>query len=136
MSHQTATINGDQREAIYEFLVEQLSRLTDLPLAIKSEDFDTAKRLAREFSQYIRLLDDLGWGRADGRLEVALTMSPEELVEALRRLYADADGALGGSPEEREAREAEEACRRRDQLVLDTASSLLAELLACREEAI
>lgn len=133
MPQGTATITGEQREAIYEFLVEQLSRLTDLPLAIKSEDFDTAKRLAREFSQYFRLLDDLGWG-ADGRLEVALTMSPEELVEALRRLYADADGALGGSPEEREAREAEEADRRRDQLVLDTASDLLAELLAGGEE--
>jgi hypothetical protein len=97
MPHGTATINGEQREAIYEFLVEQLSRLTDLPLAIKSEDFDTAKRLAREFSQYFRLLDDLGWG-ADGRPEVALTMSPEELMEALRRLHIDADGALGGVP--------------------------------------
>ncbi len=133
MPHSTAAINGEQREAIYEFLVEQLSRLTDLPLAIKREDFDTAKRLAREFSQYFRLLDDLGWG-ADGRLEVALTMSSEELVDALRRLYTDADGALRGSPEEREAREAEEADRRRDQLVLDTASSLLAELLAGGEE--
>lgn len=97
MPQSTATITGEQREAIYEFLVEQLSRLTDLPLAIKGEDFDTAKRLAREFSQYFRLLDDLGWG-GDGQREVALTMSPEELVEALRRLYADADGALGGPP--------------------------------------
>jgi hypothetical protein len=133
MPHSTATITGEQREAIYEFLVAGLSRLTDLPLAIKREDFDTAKRLAREFSQYFRLLDDLGWG-TDGRPEVALTMSPEELVDALRRLYADADGALGGSPEEREAREAEEADRRRDQLVLDTASDLLAELLAGGDE--
>ena len=38
MPHSTATITGEQREAIYEFLVEQPSRLTDLPLAIKSED--------------------------------------------------------------------------------------------------
>jgi hypothetical protein len=129
MPHRTATINGEQREAIYEFLVEGLSRLTDVPLAIKTEDFDTAKRLAREFSQYFRLLDDLGWS-IDCRREVALTMPPEELADMLRRLYADADGALGGSPEEREARETEEADRRRDQLVLDTASSLLAELLA------
>ena len=77
----------------------------------------------------MRQIVDLGWG-ADGQREVALTMSPEELLEALRRLYADADGVLGGSPEEREARETEEACRRRDQFVLDTASSLLAELNA------
>jgi hypothetical protein len=53
----------------------------------------------------------------------------------LRRLHEDADGALSGSPEEREAREVEEAARRRDQLVLDTASELLVELLVGREEA-
>lgn len=135
MPHSTATITGEQREAIYEFLIEQLSRLTDLPLAIKSEDFDTAKRLAREFSQYFRLLDALGWG-TDGRLEVGLTLPPEELVAALRRIYIDAEGALGGSLEERKAREAEEACRRRDQLVFDTASGLLAELLVSGGESI
>lgn len=61
-------------------------------------------------------------------------MPPEELADALRRLYVDADGALGGSPEEREAREAEEADWRRGQVVLDTASSLLAELLGGGEE--
>jgi hypothetical protein len=129
MPHRTATISGQQREAIYEFTIERLGRLADLPLVIKREDFGTAKRLAREFSQDFRLLEDLGWG-TDSRREVALTMPPEELTDALRRLYVDADGALGGSPEEREAREAEEAWRLRDQLVLDTASGLLAELYA------
>lgn len=135
MPHGTATITDEEREAIYEFLVEQLSRLNDVPLAIQSEDFDTAKRLVAEFSQYFRLLDVLGWS-ADSRPEVALTLPPEELVAALRRIYIDAEGALGGSLEERKAREVEEACRRRDQLVFDTASSLLAELLVSGGESI
>jgi hypothetical protein len=103
--------------------------------SIEQEDFDTAGRLAREFSGDFRLLEDLGWG-ADERREVALTMPPEGLAETLRRLHADADGALSGSPEEREAREAEEAVRRRDQLILDTASGLLVELLVGGEEAV
>lgn len=135
MPRTTATISGKQREAIYEFLVEQLSRLTDIPIAIKREEFATAGRLAREFSQDFRLLEDLGWG-TDGRLEVALTMPSEDLAEMVRRLRADASGALSGSPEEREAREAEEADRQRDQLVLDTASELLVELLVDGEEAV
>lgn len=127
MPRTIATITHEQRDAIHGFVVENLSRLTDLPLAIKREDFTTARRLAREFGQDFRLLDDLGWG-TDARLEVALTMPSEELVEMLRRLYEDADGALAGSPTEREAREAEETCWRRDKLVLDTASGLLIEL--------
>jgi hypothetical protein len=134
MPQTTTRITGEQREAIYEFLVEQLSRLTDIPIAIKREEFAIAGRLAREFSQHFRLLEDLGWG-SDDRREVALTMPPEELADTLRRLYIDADGALGGSPEEREAREVEEASRRRDQLVLDTASGLLIELRVGREGA-
>ncbi len=135
MPRTTATISGKQREAIYGFLVERLGLLIDLPLVIKQEDFDTAERLAREFSEDFRLLEDLGWG-ADDRREVALTMSPEKLAKTLRRLHADADGALSGSPDEREAREAEEAIRRRNQLVLDTASGLLVELMVGGEEAV
>lgn len=135
MPRTTATISGKQREAIYEFVLERLSRLSDLPLVIKQEDFDTARRFAREFGGDFRLLEDLGWGE-DERREVALTMSPEGLAETLRRLHADADGALSGSPEEREAREVEEAVRRRDQLVLDTASGLLIELLVGGEETV
>lgn len=134
MPRTTATISGKQREAIYEFVLERLGRLADLPLVVKQEDFDTARRLARELSGDLRLLEDLGWGE-DERREVALTMPPEGLAETLRRLHEDADGALSGSPEEREAREVEEAARRRDQLVLDTASELLVELLVGREEA-
>lgn len=129
----TATISGKQREAIYQFVLERLSRLADLPLAVKREDFDTARRLAREFSGDFRLLEDLGWGE-DERRDVALTMPPKGLAETLRRLHADAEGALSGSPGEREAREAEEALRRRHQLVLDTASGLLVELLIGGEE--
>jgi hypothetical protein len=129
----TITISGAQREAIYQFVLDRLSRLADLPLAVKQEDFATARRLAREFSGDFRLLEDLGWGE-DERRDVALTIAPEWLAETLRRLHADAEGALSGSPGEREAREAEEALRRRDQLVLDTASGLLVELLVDREE--
>jgi hypothetical protein len=123
----TARINGEQRDAIYELVVEHLSFLADLRFAINGGDFDTARRLAQEFREDFRLLDDLGWGE-DGRLEVALTIPPEELVAALRRLRADAKGGLSESPCERESREADEASKRSYQLVFDTASELLIEL--------
>jgi hypothetical protein len=129
MTNITATITGQQRDAIYELVVEHLSCLADLRLLIEREDFDTGKRLAREFSEDFRLLDDLGWG-ADGRLEVPLTISRGDLAETLRRLRAYAKGALSESPAEQDAREADELSRRRYQLALDTSSELLVELAA------
>jgi hypothetical protein len=134
MLHDTATITGEQRDAIYEFMVERLSRLPDLPLAIRHEDFSTARRLAREFRQDFLLLDDLGWRVADGRLEVALTMAPDELAETFERLRSDAKGALSESQADRESREIEEMCRARDQLILDAGTELLIELQALGRE--
>jgi hypothetical protein len=133
MPSTTSIISGEQRQAIYEFLLEHLSRIADLPLAIDCEDFATASRLTREFSQDLRLLGDVGWGTAN-MVAKPLTIPSDDLLETLQRLHADAEGALHGSPEEREAREAEEALRRRDQLVLDTASGLLVEFLTHGEE--
>jgi hypothetical protein len=127
----TTTINREQRDALYEFLIDQLSRLADLPLAIKHEEYPTAKRLGREFGQYFRLLDDLGWG-SDGRAEVALSMPTVELADALARLRADAKGALDGSADERESRELDEEYRQRHTLVFETSSELLVELTSGR----
>ncbi len=127
MPRPTPTIAGEQRDAIYDLVVDHLGCLGDLRIAIDQEDFATARRLAREFTQDLRLIDDLGWG-SDARLEVALTMPPGELVDTFQRLHRDAKGALAESSEERESREAEEAWKRRDQLVLETSAELLIEL--------
>jgi len=127
MPRPTPTISGEQRAAIYDLVVDHLSCIGDLPLAIRQEDFATARRLAHEFGQDLRLLEDLGWG-PDARLEVALSMPPEELVDTFHRLHRDAKGALSESAEQRESREAEEAWKRRDELVLQTSAELLIEL--------
>jgi len=127
MPRPTPTISGEQRAAIYDLVVDHLSCSGDLRLAFRQEDFATARRLAHELAQDFRLLDDLGWG-PDARLEVALTMPPEELADTFQRLHRDAKGALSESAEQREFREAEEACKHRDELVLQTSAELLIEL--------
>lgn len=127
MTHVTATISGEQRDAIHELLIDRLGGLSDVRIAIGCGELDTARRLAREFTQDFRLLDDLGWGE-DERLEVPLTIPPEELAAICGRLRADARGALVESAEERDAREAEEQSRRRYGLVLDASTDLLLEL--------
>jgi hypothetical protein len=127
MHHPTATLTGEKRDAVYGFLVEHLGGLGDVRIAIDRGDFGTARRLAREFAQDFRLLDDLGWG-SDERSEVPLTIPPGELAAIFERLRADARGALFESADERESREDDEASRRRYHLTLDTGTELLLEL--------
>jgi len=125
--HATAIINAEQRDAIYDLLLGRLTFLPDLFKAVEQEDFETARRLAREFTEDFRLLEDLGWG-PDERPEVSLTIPAGNLPPILERLRAEAQGGLSESAEERDSREAEEASRRRWRIVVGTASELLAEL--------
>ena len=127
MPHATAIINAEQRDAIYDLLLGRLTFLPDLLKAVEQEDFETANRLVREFTEDFRLLADLGWG-PDQRSEFPLTIPAANLTAILERLRAEAQGGLSESAEERESREAEEASRRRWRIVVDTASELLAEL--------
>ena len=127
MPHATAIINAEQRDAIYDLLLGRLTFLPDLFKAVEQEDFETARRLAREFTEDFRLLEDLGWG-PDERPEVSLTIPAGNLPPILERLRAEAQGGLSESAEERDSREAEEASRRRWRIVVGTASELLAEL--------
>ena len=96
-------------------------------IAIDRGDAETARRLAREFAEDFRLLDDIGWG-PDERSAVPLTIPPGELTAIMNRLRGDAQAALAESSDEREAREAEEANRQRYELILDAGAEVLLEI--------
>lgn len=85
MTVQEITLSGDQRDALYDLILDRLSGLGDLWLLIEHEDYDTADRLGREFSDDLRLiLDDLGWGGAT--TPVTLTLPPSDLRRIFSRL--------------------------------------------------
>jgi len=129
-----AVITGKKREAVYELLIEHLGGLGDVRLAIDRGDIETARRLAREFAEDFRLLDDIGWG-PDERVAVPLTIPPGELTAIVNRLRGEAQSALAESGDERDAREAEEANRRRYELVLDAGAEVLLEIRRREESA-
>lgn len=108
----TITINGTQRQVLYELVLDHLSAIGDLALALRKEDYSTAANLGIQFEGDLRLMGDLGWNKA-WREEATLTMGLADLAPVLHRLQRDAEGGLSESTEEREAREAEEAARRR-----------------------
>jgi hypothetical protein len=120
----TVTINGVQREVFYELVLDHLSGIADLSLAVEKGDFATAERLGIEFGEDLRLMQDLGWDR-EPRKDADLTMPPEDLAEALTRLKADAEGGLRESKHDRDSRQADEAAKDRYRLAVDTCNGLL-----------
>jgi len=127
MTEVVAVITGTKRDAVDELLIEHLGGLGDVRMAIDRGDVETARRLAREFAEDFRLLDDIGWG-PDERIAVPLTIPPGELTAIMNRLRGDAQSAMVESADEHEAREAEEANRQRYELVLDAGAEVLLEI--------
>jgi hypothetical protein len=79
------TITAEQRDALYDRILDRLSGIGDVWLAANSQDFATAERLGREYSDELRLvLDDLGWGDGPDSGPVDLESSPD----VLRRVFA------------------------------------------------
>jgi hypothetical protein len=79
------TITADQRDALYDRILDRLSGIGDVWLAANSQDFTAAERLGREYSDELRLvLDDLGWGDGPDSDPVELESSPD----VLRRVFA------------------------------------------------
>jgi len=81
------TITAEQRDALYDRILDRLSGIEDVWLAASSADYDTADRLGREYSDELRLvLDDLGWGGRPGDEDVELTTDPDVLRRVFGRL--------------------------------------------------
>jgi hypothetical protein len=129
MPSSTATINKDQRLALYELVRNHLGGLGDVWIAMEAKgDYATAERLAMEFNEDFRLLADLGWDREDSREVVELTMPREDLTGALKRIRSEAEGGVGGSESDREQREAEEKVNAHFRLARSTCEELLTRL--------
>jgi hypothetical protein len=121
----TIKISAAHRDALYEQLLDRLSGIGDLWSVIEREDFDTATRLGRDFSDDLRLIvDDLGWGEGPGR-SVELSAPPQVLERIFSRLR-DTAAALQKSEESEQAalRDREE----RNQLVIEACETVLGRL--------
>jgi hypothetical protein len=116
-------LTPDERDALYRNVIVRLTGINDVYIAIEAEDWDLAERLSREFSDLLRLAQDLGWG--DERREAELTAPPNVLRGALSRLRERAE-----TVEREEAAERKElaAQGKRNELLRDVCSRQLAGL--------
>jgi hypothetical protein len=129
MPSTTAKIDRDQRDGLYELVRNHLGAVGDIWIALEeTEDFATAERLAIEFGEDFRLLEDIGWSGEDDRDCFDLTMPAHDLMELLQRLHGEAERVLLESITERESREEDAATNERFRLGYDTCEALLADL--------
>jgi hypothetical protein len=134
MPSSTATITAEQRDAIYALIRDHLSGIGDLAIAFELSDYEAVERLGRAFAQDLELLASLGWSEQDDRRNVALTMPPVRLDEALRRLRSEAAEGLVGSPEVQQAARHEENLSARYRLALETCDELIESLGVAEDE--
>jgi hypothetical protein len=119
------TITAAQRDALYDQILDRLSGIGDIELAIQAESYDDAERIGREYSDDLRLLlDDLGIGDGNGE-PVELTTPPEVLrrvLPRLRQLALNYTASL--KPEMVEVQEVSE----RNRLVSEACEAVMADL--------
>jgi hypothetical protein len=93
----STTITAAQRDALYDQILDRLSGIGDIEVAIQAEKYDDAERIGREYSDDLRLLlDDLGIGDGNGK-PVELSTPSEVLrrvLPRLRRLALDYTASL------------------------------------------
>jgi hypothetical protein len=126
----TLTLSPEQRDALYDQILDRLSGIGDIELAIEKKDFQTAERVGRKYSDELRLLlDDLGIGEGTGQ-PIELSSPPDVLRRLLPTLR---DGAAkyseGQEPGWLELME----IRERNRLVVEACDSVLGELAGVAE---
>ncbi len=101
-------ISAAERDALYEQIFARLSGIDEVWMAAEAGDFAQADRVAREFSDHLRLiLDDLGWGEGnDEALE--LTSPPDVLRRVCTRIRGKAEELQEVEAEERTERQVRE----------------------------
>ncbi|HEX4730466.1 MAG TPA: hypothetical protein VH299_04320 [Solirubrobacterales bacterium] len=119
------TITAAQRDALYDQILDRLSGIGDIELAIQLENYDAAERLGREYSDDLRLLlEDLGIGDGNGE-PVELSAPAAVLRRVLPRLRELAQRHTASlEPEWIEASHIKE----RNRLVSEVCEAVLADL--------
>lgn len=119
------TITAAQRDALYDQILDRLSGIGDIELAIQAKNYDVAERVGREYSDDLRLLlDGLGIGEGDGE-PIELSAPSDVLRRILPRLRQSALNYTASlEPELAEVREVQE----RNRLVSEACETVLAGL--------
>lgn len=73
------TISGEERNLFFTQIVDRLTGIGDVYLAVEHQDWGTAQRVGQEFADFLRFLcEDIGWDERDD--ETFVLSSPADLL--------------------------------------------------------
>jgi hypothetical protein len=122
----TVTITAEQRDALYDHVLLELSRFGDLQLALDQGDLEAVSRLGRVLSVGLRLIqEELGWGESHSPSYELSKIPPTELARILGRIR---DAATEEYESERAQQEEFRAAWDQTALVRDTCAEVLPAL--------
>lgn len=122
----TVTITAEQRDLLYDEILDRLGAVDDIHLAIAQDDWEAAGRMAMAFSDDLRIVtQDLGWGPRSGSGPVELRSPHDVLRRAMSRWR---DALLSFDAWQEDEREAVRAEHERNRLVVEACRSILADL--------
>lgn len=122
------TITARQRTPIYGQLRRHLTGIDEVRV-LADDDPDHAARIANDYGDDFRLLEDLGWDREDPRELIRLTMPPVDLRRTLMRLQAEAESELTATAEEEREEKAERVEVREESISAQKACQGLLDVL-------
>lgn len=127
----TITISAEQRDVLYDEILDRLGAIHDIRFAIEQEDWEAASRLGTAFSDDLRIVtQDLGWGPRRGGGPVELTSPSDVLRRALNRWR---DALLGLDAAEEGERDALREEHERNHRLVEACRSVLADLDAAAQ---
>jgi hypothetical protein len=83
-------LDGSQRDAVYQFVLYDVSDIADMTTLVRGGELGLARRLRQRFEEDMRLLDQIGWGAKGSRFAYALTLPSDEIRAIFRRLLGRA----------------------------------------------
>jgi len=119
------TIGAKERGTLHWLMVRRLFILGQDPPELARSEGVSLDQLAKEFAEDLNLMADLGWEVEDDRKTFDLTMPPDDLASAIKRLRRDARRAPCEAVRERDSEDADKDCWERFRAAVDTCEELL-----------
>lgn len=105
MTAPTFTISVSERDWLHGLMLRRLLILGENPSGLAKAEGITVEEQCEQFGDDLRLMEEIGWVFETDQESVELTMPPERLTEALKRLRSDARRAPYSLRHEREPKE-------------------------------
>lgn len=84
------TLTAAEREVLRALILDHLTGIDGIYIAITRGEWGVATRLGREYADDLMLMEALDWERQNGGDLVDLSLPTEQAVRAFRRIQAEA----------------------------------------------